>query len=51
MTQEEVTKITDALDKVSEQGIRRILYAIIKEYPITSQFVIEREVLKSHKII
>lgn len=51
MTEEEITKVTQLLDKVSEQGIRHLLYNIIQKYPDEALFIIEREILKSRKIV
>lgn len=49
--QEWFDKMTQALDKMSEQGIRRVLYSIIKNYPDECQIVIDAMILKQHKII
>lgn len=49
--QEWFDKLTQALDKMSEQGIRKVLYTIIKNYPTECQIVIDAIILKQHKII
>ena len=51
-TKEELlNKTIEALDKVSEQGIRRILYTMIKVYPNESQIVIDAIILKQKEVI
>ena len=49
--QEWFDKITQALDKMSEQGIRRVLYTMIQVYPTQAQIVIDAMILKQHGII
>lgn len=49
MTQEEeeqINKVIQALDKVSEQTIRHVLYSILKNYPDESRKVINAIILK-----
>ena len=49
--EEQMNKVIEALDKVSEQGIRKILYTIIKVYPNESQIVIDTIILKHEGVI
>lgn len=53
MTQEEeeeqINKVIQALDKVSEQTIRHVLYSILKNYPDESRKVINAIILKQKK--
>lgn len=54
MTQEEeeqINKVIQALDKVSEQTIRQVLYSIIKKYPDESRKVIDTIILKRNRVI
>lgn len=51
MEQEQINKVIESLDKVSEQGIRRVLYAIIKNYPDECQIVIDAIILKQMGVI
>lgn len=44
-------KTTQALDRMSEQGIRRVLYTMIQTYPAQAKIVIDAIILKQREII
>jgi len=46
MEQEQINKVIEKLDKVSEQGIRKVLYEIIKQYPDECQKAIRKLIKK-----
>lgn len=47
--EEQINKVVQALDKVSEQTIRHVLYNIIKNYPHECRIVIDAIILKQKK--
>lgn len=49
--QAEYLRLTQALDKVSEQGIRHVLYTMIKVYPYEAKIVIDAIILKQKEVI
>lgn len=46
-----INKVIESMDKVSEQGVRKVLYSIIRNYPDECQIVIDAIILKQLKVI